>query len=133
MADPVKPSAPAATAALYQLGLKMAMITGDNARTVQAIAKQLGTDEMVTEVLPEDKVEAVCRLKATHGQIAYVDDGINDTPVLTEVDVGLAIGINTDVAVEPADVVLMSSNLQGVLGAIALSKATIGNVRQDLF
>ncbi len=116
VADPIKSSTPAAIAALHQLGLKVAMITGDNARTAQAIAKQLGIDEVVAEVLPEGKVEAVRRLKATHGQIAYVGDGINDAPALAE-----------------ADVVLMSGNLQGVPNAIALSKATIGNIRQNLF
>lgn len=133
VADPIKSSTPAAIAALHQLGLKVAMITGDNARTAQAIAKQLGIDEVVAEVLPEGKVEAVRRLKATHGQIAYVGDGINDAPALAEADVGLAIGTGTDVAVESADVVLMSGNLQGVPNAIALSKATIGNIRQNLF
>ena len=133
VADPIKSSTPAAIAALHQLGLKVAMITGDNARTAQSIAKQLGIDEVVAEVLPEGKVEAVRRLKATHGQIAYVGDGINDAPALAEADVGLAIGTGTDVAVESADVVLMSGNLQGVPNAIALSKATIGNIRQNLF
>ncbi|MDX7863185.1 heavy metal translocating P-type ATPase [Aeromonas caviae] len=133
VADPIKSSTPSAIAALHQLGLKVAMITGDNARTAQAIAKQLGIDEVVAEVLPEGKVEAVRRLKATHGQIAYVGDGINDAPALAEADVGLAIGTGTDVAVESADVVLMSGNLQGVPNAIALSKATIGNIRQNLF
>ncbi|HBP0977425.1 heavy metal translocating P-type ATPase [Pseudomonas aeruginosa] len=133
VADPIKSSTPTAIAALHQLGLKVAMITGDNARTAQAIAKQLGIDEVVAEVLPEGKVEAVRRLKASHGQIAYVGDGINDAPALAEADVGLAIGTGTDVAVESADVVLMSGNLQGVPNAIALSKATIGNIRQNLF
>jgi len=133
VADPIKPSTPAAIAALHQLGLKVAMITGDNARTAQAIARQLGIDEVVAEVLPEGKVEAVRRLKAAHGQIAFVGDGINDAPALAEADVGLAIGTGTDVAVESADVVLMSGNLQGVPNAIALSKATIGNIRQNLF
>ena len=133
VADPIKSSTPAAIAALHQLGLKVAMITGDNARTAQAIAKQLGIDEVVAEVLPEGKVEAVRRLKASHGQIAYVGDGINDAPALAEADVGLAIGTGTDVAVEAADVVLMSGQLQGVPNAIALSKATIGNIRQNLF
>ena len=133
VADPIKSSTPAAIAALHQLGLKVAMITGDNARTAQAIAKQLGIDEVVAEVLPEGKVEAVRRLKASHGQIAYVGDGINDAPALAQADVGLAIGTGTDVAVESADVVLMSGNLQGVPNAIALSKATIGNIRQNLF
>ena len=133
VADPIKPSTPVAIAALHQLGLKVAMITGDNARTAQAIARQLNIDEVVAEVLPEGKVEAVRRLKASHGRVAFVGDGINDAPALAEADVGLAIGTGTDVAMESADVVLMSGNLQGVPNAIALSKATIGNIRQNLF
>ncbi len=133
VADPVKPTTPAAIAALHGLGLKVAMITGDNARTAQAIADKLGIDEVVAEVMPEGKVEAVRRLKATHGQIAFVGDGINDAPALAEADVGIAIGTGTDIAIESADVVLMSGNLQGVANAIALSKATIRNIRQNLF
>ena len=133
VADPVKPDTPAAIAALHALGLKVAMVTGDNARTAQAIADRLGIDEVVAEVLPEGKVEAVRRLKATHGRLAFVGDGINDAPALAEADVGLAIGTGTDVAMEAADVVLMSGSLQGVPNAIALSKATIGNIRQNLF
>ena len=133
VADPVKAGTPAAIACLHQLGLKVAMITGDNARTAQAIAGQLGIDEVVAEVLPAGKVEAVRRLKATLGGVAFVGDGINDAPALAEADVGLAIGTGTDVAVESADVVLVSGNLQGVPDAIALSRATIGNIRQNLF
>ncbi|TGD34286.1 ATPase, partial [Salmonella enterica subsp. enterica serovar Poona] len=133
VADPIKPSTPAAINALHQLGIKVAMITGDNARTAQAIARQLGIDDVVAEVLPEGKVEAIRRLKAAYGQVACVGDGINDAPALAESDVGLAIGTGTDVAVESADVVLMSGNLQGVPNAIALSKATIRNIHQNLF
>ncbi|WP_133000404.1 heavy metal translocating P-type ATPase [Luteimonas arsenica] len=133
VADPVKPDTPAAIAALHALGLKVAMVTGDNARTAQAIAARLGIDEVVAEVLPEGKVDAVRRLKAAHGRLAFVGDGINDAPALAEADVGLAIGTGTDIAVEAADVVLMSGSLQGVPNAIALSKATIGNIRQNLF
>lgn len=133
VADPIKTSTPAAIQALHQLGLKVAMITGDNARTAQAIATQLGIDEVVAEVLPEGKVEAVRKLKAEYGQLAFVGDGINDAPALAEADVGLAIGTGTDVAVESADVVLMSGNLQGIPNAIALSQATISNIRQNLF
>ncbi|EKG7333965.1 copper-translocating P-type ATPase [Salmonella enterica] len=103
------------------------------ARTAQAIARQLGIDDVVAEVLPEGKVEAIRRLKAAYGQVAFVGDGINDAPALAESDVGLAIGTGTDVAVESADVVLMSGNLQGVPNAIALSKATIRNIHQNLF
>ncbi|NLY63922.1 MAG: heavy metal translocating P-type ATPase, partial [Alcaligenaceae bacterium] len=133
VADPIKASTPAAIAALHQLGLKVAMITGDNAHTARAIAKQLNIDEVVAEVLPEGKVDAVRQLKARYGKLAFVGDGINDAPALAEADVGMAIGTGTDVAVESADVVLMSGNLQGVPNAIALSKATIGNIHQNLF
>ena len=133
VADPIKDNTPAAIEALHRLGLKVAMITGDNAHTARAIAAQLGIDEVVAEVLPEGKVEAVRRLKASYGRLAFVGDGINDAPALAEADVGIAIGTGTDVAVESADVVLMSGNLQGVPNAIALSQATIGNIRQNLF
>ncbi|WP_306565914.1 heavy metal translocating P-type ATPase [Aquabacterium sp.] len=133
VADPIKPSTPAAIAALHQLGVKVAMITGDNARTAKAIAAQLGIDEVVAEVLPKGKVETIRRLKSTYGKLAFVGDGINDAPALAEADVGVAIGTGTDVAIEAADVVLMSGNLGGVPTAIALSKATIGNIRQNLF
>lgn len=133
VADPIKTSTPGAIAALHQLGLKVAMITGDNFKTAHAIARQLGIDEVIAEVMPEGKVDTVRRLKATYGQIAFVGDGINDAPALAEADVGLAIGTGTDIAVESADVVLMSGNLQGVPNAIALSKTTIGNIHQNLF
>ena len=133
VADPIKPSTPAAIRALHDLGLKVAMITGDNARTAQAIARQLGIDAVVAEVLPGGKVEAIQRLRAEHGPLAFVGDGINDAPALAEADVGLAIGTGTDIAIEAADVVLMSGRLTGVPDAIALSRATMGNIRQNLF
>ncbi|AJE46650.1 heavy metal translocating P-type ATPase [Celeribacter indicus] len=133
VADPIKPSTPEAIRALHDLGLKVAMITGDNRRTAQAIARQLGIDEVVAEVLPDGKVEAVRALKHQHGGLAYVGDGINDAPALAEADVGIAIGTGTDIAIEAADVVLMSGSLKGVPNAIALSKATIRNIRQNLF
>lgn len=133
VADPVKPTTGVAISALHQLGLKVAMITGDNARTAQAIAQKLGIDEVIAEVMPEGKVEAIRRLKTAYGQLAFVGDGINDAPALAEAEVGIAIGTGADVAVESADVVLVSGNLQGVPNAIALSKATIGNIQQNLF
>ncbi|MGH8055070.1 MAG: heavy metal translocating P-type ATPase [Stenotrophomonas sp.] len=133
VSDPIKHDTRAAIASLHALGLKVAMITGDNRRTAEAIARQLGIDEVVAEVLPEGKVDAVNRLKAAHGRLAYVGDGINDAPALAAADVGLAIGTGTDVAIEAADVVLMSGSLQGVPNAIALSKATMGNIQQNLF
>ncbi len=133
VADPIKPSTPVAIAALHQLGLKVAMVTGDNRHTAQAIARQLGIDEVVAEVLPGGKVEAVQRLQKSHGTLAYVGDGINDAPALAQADVGIAIGTGTDIAIESADVVLMSGDLGGVPKAIALSQATMGNIAQNLF
>jgi P-type Cu+ transporter len=130
--DPVKPTTPEAIAALHALGLRVAMITGDNCRTAQAIARSLGIDEVVAEVLPGGKVEAVRRLKE-RGPVAFVGDGINDAPALAEADVGIAIGTGTDIAIESADVVLMSGDLNGVANALALSRATIRNIRQNLF
>ena len=113
VADPIKPTTPAAIRALHDLGLTVAMITGDNARTAQAIGRQLGIDAVVAEVLPGGKVEAIQRLRGDHGPLAFVGDGINDAPALAEADVGLAIGTGTDIAIEAADVVLMSGRLTG--------------------
>ena len=132
VADPVKTTTPQAIRALHGLGLKVAMITGDNARTANAIARQLGIDEVVAEVLPDGKVGAVRRLKGL-GAVAFVGDGINDAPALAEADVGLAVGTGTDIAIEAADVVLMTGRLTAVPDAIALSKATMRNIRQNLF
>jgi len=133
VADPIKESTPAAIQALHQLGIKVAMVTGDHHRTAQAIARQLGIDEVVAEVLPEGKVEAIRQLKAAYGKLAFVGDGINDAPALAQADVGIAIGTGTDVAIEAAELVLMSGSLKGVPNAISLSKATIQNIKQNLF
>ena len=133
VADPIKPSTPEAIVALHALGLKVAMITGDNRKTAEAIAQQIGIDQVVAEVLPDGKVEAVKHLREAHGQIAFVGDGINDAPALAGADIGIAIGTGTDIAIESADVVLMSGDVRGVVNAIALSKATIRNIRQNLF
>ncbi|MDB5525171.1 MAG: copper-translocating P-type ATPase [Rhizobium sp.] len=133
VADPIKDSTPAAIAALHALGLKVAMITGDNGHTARAVAAQLGIDEVVAEVLPDGKVDAVKRLREGGRKVAFIGDGINDAPALTEADVGLAVGTGTDIAIESADVVLMSGELTGVSRAIALSQATIRNIKQNLF
>lgn len=133
VADPIKDTTYAAIAGLHQLGLKVAIITGDNRHTAQAIAAKLHIDQVIAEVLPDGKVDAIRQLQQQYGRVAFVGDGINDAPALAQADVGLAIGTGTDVAIEAADVVLMSGSLQGVPNAIALSKATIKNIRQNLF
>ena len=133
VADPIKDSTFAAIEALHQLGVKVAMITGDNRHTAEAIALQLKIDTVVAEVLPEGKVDSVRELQQQYGRLAFVGDGINDAPALAQADVGLAIGTGTDVAIEAADVVLMSGSLKGIPNAIALSQATIRNIRQNLF
>lgn len=133
VADPIKHTTPEAIKSLHALGLEVAMITGDNAHTARAVAAQLGIDEVVAEVLPDGKVDVVKRLRAGGRKVAFIGDGINDAPALTEADVGLAVGTGTDIAIESADVVLMSGELTGVPRAIALSQATIRNIKQNLF
>ena len=133
VADPIKPTTPETIQALHALHLEVAMITGDNAATAAVIARQLGIDHVVAEVLPGGKVEKVKSLRAGGRKVAFVGDGINDAPALAEADVGIAIGTGTDIAIESAQVVLMSGDLRGVVNAIALSKATIRNIKQNLF
>ncbi|ARP88697.1 heavy metal translocating P-type ATPase [Bordetella genomosp. 9] len=144
VADPVRPSAAQAVAALRAAGIRTAMITGDNRHTAQAVAQTLGIDEVHAEMLPEGKVEAVRKLRgdAADGagrgapnrpRLAFVGDGINDAPALAAADVGIAIGTGTDVARDTASVVLMSADPRGVPRAIAVSRATLTNIRQNLF
>jgi Cu+-exporting ATPase len=132
VADPVKPASRAAIAALHAQGLKVAMITGDKLETAQAIGREIGIDHIIAGVLPEGKVAALNDLRK-HGKIAFVGDGINDAPALASADVGIAIGTGTDVAIESADVVLMSGDLRGVVNAIEVSRRTMSNIKQNLF
>ncbi|TVS13386.1 MAG: copper-translocating P-type ATPase [Wenzhouxiangella sp.] len=133
IADPIKDGSARAIRALHEQGLEVAMISGDRRRTAEAIAAELGIDTVIAEVLPEGKVEAVQSLRRRHGRVAFVGDGINDAPALAEAEVGIAIGTGTDVAIESADVVLMAGDLNKVPTAIALSRVTLRNIRQNLF
>ncbi|QUS58629.1 copper-translocating P-type ATPase (plasmid) [Pseudovibrio brasiliensis] len=134
VADPIKQTTPDAIKALHALGLKVVMITGDNQKTANAIANELGIDSVVAEVLPDGKVRALEDLrKHAAGKLAFVGDGINDAPALAAADVGIAIGTGTDVAIEAADVVLMAGDLNGVVNAFHISQQTMRNIRQNLF
>jgi len=132
VADTIKPTSKAVIAALHQMGLKTAMISGDNRRTAEAIARELGMDEVRAEVLPADKVATLKGLRAL-GPVAYVGDGINDAPALAEADIGIAVGSGTDAAIESADVVLLGGDLKGVLDALTVSRATMKNIWENLF
>jgi len=133
VADAIKETTPQAIRSLHDMGLKVVMISGDNRHTAEAVAATLGIDEVIAEVLPEGKVAAIEQLKTDNGKVAFVGDGINDAPALAAADVGIAIGTGTDVAIESADVVLMRGELTSVPAALALSRAVMRNIRQNLF
>ena len=133
VADTVKPDSAAAIAALKQRGCRVVLLTGDNARTANAIARQVGVDQVISQVLPQDKATCVARLQQEGRLVAMVGDGVNDAPALVQADVGLAIGAGTDIAIESADIVLMKSSLADVASAAELSRAVLRNIRQNLF
>ena len=133
VSDPIKDGSLVAVRVLHNMGLKVAMMTGDNTRTANAIAKQLEIDTVLAQVLPDGKAATVKQLQASGQKVAFVGDGINDAPALAQADVGLAIGMGTDVAIETADVILMSGDLRNVPNAVALSRTVLRNIRLNLF
>jgi Cu+-exporting ATPase len=130
--DPIKPGTPAALAALHKLGLQVVMLTGDHAETARRVAEKLGIDQVEAEVTPEKKHDAILALKLNGARVAMAGDGINDAPALAAADVGIAMGTGTDVAMESAGVTLVSGDLNGIVRALELSRATMRNIRLNL-
>ena len=133
VADPVKATSQAAISRLQKMGIQVVMLTGDNQKTAQAIAHQVGIEQVISDVLPEQKAAQIKTLQATGQLVAMVGDGINDAPALAQADVGLAIGSGTDVAIESADIVLMHDDLMAVPTAFKLSRKTMQNIKENLF
>ena len=132
IADAIKETTPAAIESIRRAGVRVVMLTGDNERTAQAVAEQLGVDDVIADVLPEDKVNVVKRLQHEGAVVAMAGDGVNDAPALAQADVGIAMGTGTDVAMESAGVTLVSGDLNGIVRALHLSRRTMSNIRQNL-
>lgn len=133
VSDPIKSNSRQVITALQELGITTLMITGDDKSTAELVASELGIDQVVAEVLPGDKLNKINQLQSDGAHVTYVGDGINDAPALAAADTGIALGTGTDVAIEAADVVLMSGNIEGVLRALKISKNTMRNIKQNLF
>lgn len=133
VADPIKETTPDALKALHQLGFRIIMATGDNERTAKSIGARLGIDEIRADVLPADKAEIIRDLQAKGCKVAMAGDGVNDAPALAQADVGIAMGTGADVAIESAGITLVKGNLDGIVRARRLARATMGNIRQNLF
>ena len=133
ISDTIKPDAKEAIASLKKLGLHTVMLTGDSEDSAQAVGKDAGIDEIYAKLLPEDKLNALKKVRQAHGTVMFVGDGINDAPALTRADIGIAIGAGTDIAIDAADIVLMKSQLSDVPAAVRLSRATLRNIHENLF